>query len=60
MRHVLAILTSVTVWACLGSICGYYIGSKAGYQRGVRDIGAIVIMLREVEHPPEPFTEGEI
>lgn len=60
MKRITAILASTALWFGLGMFCGHYIGSRGGYARGVRDIAELVIIMRDVDRPPAPFTSGAI
>lgn len=59
-RLTFRLICNVTVWSGLAAFAGHHIGLQTGYSRGVRDITALIITMREVDQPPAPFTKGGI
>lgn len=59
-RIIIETITSVTMWAALAALAGTHIGFQYGYARGARDVVRLVIMMRDADEPPSPFTSGRI
>jgi hypothetical protein len=60
VKRIGILLLNSTLWAGLAAFAGHHIGTQGGYQRGVRDIAALVITLREASEPPAPWQSGSI
>jgi hypothetical protein len=57
---ILKLALNATLWACLGALSGVYWGNNNGYSRGMVDALSAVILLREGQIAPEPWTKGRI